>query len=94
METKRICPNCSGHTVPVTQLLFSSFLCPECGAFVKAHRFYGVLFNLVTLAVTALSTLVIFADLGLYAALLMLPLPLGAFGYIKARFCPLVAKGQ
>jgi hypothetical protein len=29
---------------------------------------------------------------GFYAAILLLPLPLGAIGYLKARYCQLEAK--
>jgi len=51
-----------------------------------------MLFYLLTFVVTLFSTLAILADQGLYAAILMFPLPIGAMGYLKARFCPLEAR--
>jgi len=41
---------------------------------------------------TTLSTIAVLAQQGLYAALIWLPFPIGAIGYVKARFCPLVTK--
>jgi hypothetical protein len=56
---------------------------------VRAHWFYGTLFHLLTTVVTLVTLIVIYSRLGFYAALFMLPLPLGATGYLRARFCPL-----
>jgi hypothetical protein len=92
LGTKRICPNCSERTVPVKRLLFTNYDCRECGAVVRAHWFYGMFFYILTFVVTLFSTLAILADQGLYAAILMFPLPIGAIGYLKARFCPLEAR--
>jgi len=92
LGAKRVCPNCSERTVPVKRLLFANYSCRECGAKVRAHWFYGMLFYLLTFVVTLFSTLAILADQGLYAAILMFPLPIGAMGYLKARFCPLEAR--
>ena len=92
MSTIRECPNCSERTVPVKRLLLANYSCEECGALVRAHWLYGALFSLVTIVVTLFSIIVILAQLGLYAAILMLPLPIGAIGYLRARYCPLEAK--
>jgi hypothetical protein len=89
---KRICPNCSERTVPIKRLLLSNYDCRACGAVVRAHWFYGMLFYFLTFVVTLFFTLAVLASQGLYAAILMFPLPIGAIGYLRARFCPLEAR--
>jgi hypothetical protein len=42
--------------------------------------------------VTSLSTIAVLAQFGIYAALLWFPFPVGALGYLKARFSPLEVK--
>ena len=49
-------------------------------------------FFLVTFTVTVLSALAVLAQQGVYAALLWIPFPIGAIGYLKARLCPLETK--
>ena len=56
------------------------------------HWFYRAAFFIVILLITAPSTFAIFIQQGVYAALLWAPFPIGALGYVKARFCPLEAK--
>lgn len=94
MGTRRICPNCSERTVPVQRLLLANYWCSTCGSLVRAHRFYGGLFYLLTAVVTLISTIAVASQMGFYAALLMLPLPLGSMGYLRARFCPLEAEAN
>jgi len=60
-----------------------------CGSHVKAQWLYGAIFNVLIIVVTLFSTVVVFSVQGLYAAILLLPLPLGAIGYLKARYCRL-----
>jgi hypothetical protein len=67
-------------------------ICPNCGALVRAHWFYGTLFYLLSFVVTLFSALAVLASQGLYAAILIFPLPIGAIAYLRARFCPLEAK--
>lgn len=50
-----------------------------------------MLFHFLTFVVTLFSTIAILAEQGLYAAILLLPLPIGAIGYLRAQFCPLQA---
>ncbi len=85
----RTCPNCSRKSIPVTSLILTRAFCPTCGSLIGVRRLYALLFFVVTFAVTAASCIAILAQQGFYAALIWLPLPIGALGYIKARFCPL-----
>jgi len=55
---------------------------------------YKTIFFVVILVVTIVVGLVVLIDQGLYAALLMISLPVGAIGIIKARYCPLAIKKQ
>ena len=88
----RVCPNCSKKRVPVSSLILSRTWCPSCGALVNVRKIHAFLFFVVTFVVTAASFVAIMAQQGIYAALIWLPLPIGALGYIKARYCPLRAK--
>ena len=53
---------------------------------------YTSVFFVVILLVTVPSVLLVLAQQGVYAAMLWAPFPIGALGYIKARFCPLEVK--
>lgn len=78
--------------IPVRRLLTANVRCRSCGAVVGAHWLYGMAFYVVTFLVTLFTTIAILAAQGLYAAILLLPLPIGAIGYLRARFCPLETK--
>ena len=88
----RVCPNCSRKRIPVSSLILSRAYCPVCGTLIGVKRAYAVMFFVVTFGVTATSFIAILAQQGFYAALIWLPLPVGALGYIKARYCPLQVK--
>ena len=83
------------RTEPVTRIVFYfavlAMLISSVPLFwawqTPSWREFGILIFMVTL----FSTLVILNSQGLYAAILMLPLPIGAIGYLRARFCPLQA---
>lgn len=55
---------------------------------------YKVIFFVVILVATIILGFVVLIYQGLYAALLMVSLPIGAIGIIKARYCPLVIRRQ
>lgn len=88
----RKCPKCSAESVPVSGLIVSNVHCPGCGQLVGVHWLFKAVFFVIILAVTLVTIVVVFADQGLYAALLMFSVPIGVIGYIKARFCPLEIK--
>ena len=88
----RVCPSCFAESVPVTELLVSYVRCPDCRAAVGPHWLFSWPLNLVTFLVTSLSTIAVLAQFGIYAALLWFPFPVGALGYLKARFSPLEVK--
>jgi hypothetical protein len=48
-----------------------------------------MLFSLVIVVVTVGSSVAVFSMFGVYAVILWFAFPIGAIGYIKARFCPL-----
>lgn len=73
-------------------LIVSDVTCPQCGRQVGVHWFFRTVFFIVILLATILTVLIVLADQGLYAALLMISLPIGAIGFIKARFSPLVLR--
>lgn len=53
---------------------------------------FRAVFFVIILIATLFTVLVVLVDQGLYAALLMMTLPIGAIGFIKARYCPLVVR--
>jgi uncharacterized protein (DUF983 family) len=87
----RVCPSCTRKKIPVASLILSQAFCPACGVQIRVRRFFAVVFFVLTFSVTAISFVSIMAQQGIYAAIIWLPLPIGALGYIKARFCPLRA---
>ena len=88
----RRCPRCGERTIPVTTLLVSDSSCRQCGERVGIRWPYRAVFFLLALAVTVPSTIAVFAQQGVYAALLWAPFPIVVVGYLKARFCPLAVK--
>lgn len=56
------------------------------------RRLYRTVFFIATAAITIPSVVAVLVQQGIYAALLWTPFPIGAIGYIKARFCPLEVK--
>lgn len=70
-------------------LLVSGFECPECRELIDVHYVYRSVFFVVILLITVPSVLAVLIQQGVYAALLWAPFPIGALGFVKARFCPL-----
>lgn len=61
---------------------------------VGVHWVFRAFFFIVVLAATIAVGLVVLATQGVYAALLLISLPIGALGFVKARCCPLVVKDR
>jgi hypothetical protein len=75
----------------VSELLFGSYSCPMCRFEVRVNRFASALFTLVMIAVTIGTSVMVLTLFNIYAVILWFAFPIGAIGYLKARFCPLVA---
>ena len=88
----RKCPNCSTESISVSELIVSSALCSTCGELIGVHWLFRAIFFVIIFVATLVTTVIVLADQGLYAALLMISVPIGVIGYIKARFCPLETK--
>ena len=73
-------------------MIISDVTCNACGQLVGVHWVFKAVFFVIILAVTSLTVIVVLVDQGVYAALLIFSVPIGAIGFIKARFCPLVLK--
>lgn len=78
----------------VSGLILSDVLCPNCGELVGVQRVFKAVFFLIILVATIVVGFVVLVDQGVYAALLMISLPIGAIGFIKARYCPLVVRNK
>lgn len=76
----------------MSELILSDTYCQNCRSRIGVHWFFRVVFFAVTLAATIAVGIVVLAAEGLYAALFMISVPIGAIGFIKARFCPLVVR--
>lgn len=88
----RNCPRCGKQVISASGLILAAVDCPACEATVRVKSPYRVAFLLVTIPVTAVSTLAVLAQQGVYAALLWITFPIAAIGYVQARYCPLVAE--
>jgi hypothetical protein len=69
--------------------LFHQYRCPNCRSLVGIGRLASVSVNVAILLVTIVTTAMVFLQLGLYAAIVWLPFPMGSLSYFKARFCRL-----
>ena len=76
----------------VSELILSDAMCSKCGQLIGVHWAFRAIFSVIILAATVVVGLLVLARLGIYAALLMISLPIGAIGFIKARYCPLVIR--
>ena len=90
----RTCPNCGEATVPIKEVLFSDYPCPNCKRMIGVHWAASALFAIVIFVVTLVSTFVVYLQFDIYAAILWFSLPIGALSYVKARFCPLQQKNR
>ncbi len=88
----RVCPACAQPAIPISGLLMSNVRCPNCGKMIGPHWFFGMAFFVVIFAITFVSTVAVLAQFGIYAAILWFSFPIGAIGYLKARFSPLEIK--
>lgn len=90
----RKCPNCSGNTISVRELLFGDCRCKSCLRIIGVHRIASAFASFIIFTVAIVTTLIVFIELDLWAALLWFTLPVGALSYVKARFCPLQIKPE
>ena len=88
----RECPACSERSISVSEVLLSDTHCSACSTRIGFHWTISVAFGAIIVPVTLISTVMVLAQMDLYAALLWLPFPIGAISYLKARLCPLVTK--
>jgi len=88
---QRVCPNCSTRGIPTSGLLLGAYLCATCGHTVRVNRFAALVFSILIVVVTAVSSFAVFSLHGIYAVIIWFAFPVGAIGYIKARFSPLTA---
>ena len=86
---QRICPNCSTRGVPTAGLLLGESQCQNCQRLVRVNRAASFLFSMLTVAVTVITSYMVLSMYGVYAVIIWFAFPIGAIGYIKARFCPL-----
>lgn len=89
---KRKCPNCSRATISVTELIVSDAVCEQCVQVVGVHWLFRSVFFVIIFIATLFTVAVVHVRQGFYAALLMATVPVGAIGFVKARFCPLVIR--
>ena len=56
----------------------------------RVNRLASAFFTLAIVVVTVGTSLAVLYLFGIYAVILWFAFPIGAIGYLKARFCPLV----
>ncbi len=92
LEMNRKCPACSAVAVSVSALVVSDVQCTACDETIGVQWLFRTVFFILTLIATIVVGFVVMIDQGLYAGLLMISLPIGAIGYVKARYSPLVVR--
>ena len=85
----RTCPNCSAASISTTDLLVGSVRCNACGARIGMNRFVSLLFAILILVVTLATSYMVLSLYGIYAVIVWFIFPIGAIGYLRARFSPL-----
>ena len=90
----RTCPNCGKSTIPVREVLFSDFPCPNCKRMIGVNTAASFVFAVLIFFTTLVTTFMIFLQFDIYAAILWFSLPIGALSYVKARFSPLQQKNR
>lgn len=88
----RECPSCARSSIPVKELLFTDYRCAECRELVGVQSIVAAISSFLIFVVASVTTLMVLIQLGLYAALVWFTAPVGALGYLKARFGPLETK--
>jgi len=88
----RKCPNCAKESIPVSGLILSDVECAGCGQLIGVQWAFKAAFFVIILVATVFTGFIVLVDQGLYAALLMITVPIGAIGFIKARYSPLVVR--
>lgn len=88
----RECPSCAVSSIPVKELLFTNYRCAECRELVGVNSIVAAISSFVIFVVATVTTLIVLIQLGLYAALFWFTAPVGALGYLRARFGPLETK--
>lgn len=85
----RTCPNCSSASISTTDLLVGSVRCSACSARVGMNRFISLLFSILIVVVTVVTSYMVLSLFGIYAVIVWFIFPVGAIGYLRARFSPL-----
>ncbi len=88
----RKCPNCFDRTIKIKGLLFGDCRCPKCDMVVGVQWLARAAFFVVIVSGTTVSTFIVLAQEGYYAALFWITVPIGSLSYLKARFSPLEVK--
>jgi hypothetical protein len=66
--------------------MYANAQCLNCDALVGLRKPDRILFDVAIFAVTVISTIAVLAVLGSYYALIWFAAPVGALGYLKAKF--------
>ncbi len=90
----RKCPNCSEDTISVGNILFADCFCAECEALVGVNRVVTAASSFLITVLAVSTTLLVYFQVGPWAAFVWFTVPVGAMSYLKARFGPLQVKDQ
>jgi uncharacterized protein (DUF983 family) len=85
----RTCPNCSAASISTRDLLVTTVRCSVCAAHIGLNRFVSLLFSILIVVVTVVTSYMVLSLFGIYAVIVWFIFPVGAIGYLRARFCPL-----
>ena len=88
----RVCPACHKDSISPGSVFQSNCECQKCRSIIGVHWIITAISFPIIALVAAISTVVVYKSFGYMHAIVLFPLPIGALGYIVARFSPLQVK--
>ena len=88
----RDCPACKKDSISLGSILLSNCECPSCRRIIGVHSVVAAFTYPIIILAAVISSMIVYAYFGYTHAIVLFPVPLGALGYIVARYSPLQVK--
>ena len=88
----RVCPACNKDSISIGSILLSKCECPSCRRIIGVHSVVAAFTYPIIILAAIISSIIVNAYFGYTHAIVLFPVPIGALGYIVARYSPLQVK--
>ena len=88
----RVCPSCKKDSISPGSILLSNCECPFCRKIIGVHSVVAAFTFPIIILASVISSIVVYAQFGYTYAIVLFPVPIGALGYIVARYASLQVK--